>query len=83
MEVWLLEQGCYDSCVIVGVFSTAERAMEANPPREGWNRGPASAERSGGWQQLNDHWDNGLDWDDGMVLYSMEIDEDAGVPTEE
>lgn len=62
MNVWVLESGCYDSRGVVGVFSTAEKAMEAYP---------AGGGRLGGWQESDGSW---LDWDEGMELTSYQLD---------
>lgn len=78
MEIWLVEQGCYDAFGIAGVYSSAQKAMDAHPV----TRDPipigkykATIERPGGWQQDKDgQWNNGLEWDDLQVLSCMTLD---------
>lgn len=89
MKVYILEQGCYDSLHVVGVFSSIERAMEASPVRlpkqstivdwlaykDGTGPHPSTIEREGGWQKTDDDtWSNGLDWDDAASITEVELD---------
>lgn len=78
MKVWIAEQGAYENCGIVGVYATAELAMDAHPIPADFkypdHPTAGNMSRRGGWRQDSDgNWDNGLDWDAGVSVRSFEV----------
>ncbi len=72
--VYVVEQGCYSSRGVIGVYATAEAAMEDLPitemmlkryPKARWHQ----------WDQAepNQRWSNGCDWDDAMDIARYEV----------
>jgi hypothetical protein len=61
MKVWILEQGTYDERSVVGVYATAELAMELNPDVWEYNA------------TFND-WNNNKDFSDFRHLYLMDVE---------
>lgn len=79
MKVWVAESGCYEQRYISGVYATAEAAMADHPlPRTipaDFKPTAADYSRPGGWVQSDDgSWDNGLDWDDSVTIYPMDVE---------
>jgi hypothetical protein len=63
--VWLLEMGLYDEKGVVGIYSTAEQAMEGV---------------KGTWQQDADgDWSNDLDWDDAARVTAYRVGQHGSV----
>ncbi len=84
MKVWIVESGCYDDRIIIGVYATREAAIAANPPAiraSRWLPRVQSHERPGGWQPDDPQkpetceWSNGLDWGDAMSMWPEEVKE--------
>ena len=79
MKVYVAMRGCYENEYVTGVFSTLENAMAAHstPERSDY------ISREGGWQKGDDGWDNGLDWDEKVVITEYVLDEAEAAPRED
>jgi hypothetical protein len=78
MRVWVAERGCYSGRSVVGVYATAQAAMDDNPIPENYKYPTvptaSNASRRGGWRQDADGWwSNGLDWDDAVDIEPYEL----------
>lgn len=78
--VYVVEQGCYSSRGVVGVYATPQAAIEAHPvPVRRVVKGHATHEREGGWMpdtfsEPGFRWSNGLDWDDAAEITRYELE---------
>jgi hypothetical protein len=86
-KVYVVERGVYTERGIVGIYSTAERAMKEHPA-PGESGGPPLRSipgqqtdptrdrvREGGWQEVHPgHWDNGFDFGWAMDIIEFEVD---------
>ena len=65
ITVWVAERGIYSDRGVVGVYATAEVAMEDNP----LPTNPRYVIEAGGWQRKeNGTWENGLDYDEYVSI---------------
>lgn len=81
--VYVVEQGCYSSRAVVGVYATPGAAMAAHPPASAksnaWNPARGHVSRPGGWQRdphTSDElpsWSNGLDWVDAATITAYKL----------
>lgn len=74
LTVWVAEQGVYEDRYVVGVYSSAEKAMAAHPL-------PQRPTRESKWERDGwGNWTNG-GWDDDYVCVSpMVVDADVPEP---
>ena len=92
--VYVVEQGCYSSAGVVGVYISPEAAMAAHPIPANFKYPDTptvtNGSRRGGWRpdphaEPGYAWDNGLDWDDATRITRYEVEgeilkENAVVP---
>lgn len=80
--VYVVEQGMYSSCGVIGVYVSAEAAMAAHPIPANYSYPDqptaSNASRRGGWRpdtysEPGHRWSNGLDWEDAMDVTRYEL----------
>ena len=70
MKVYVVEQGCYSDRWVVGVWADVEKA-KASFKSKGWTVSDPRETHPDACRS----WNNGLDWDDAIYIYEMEVAE--------
>lgn len=72
--VYVVEQGCYSSRGVVGVYASPEAAMDAHPiTAELLKRYPDAAWTAAAWAEDGQMWTNGGDWEDAKDITRYEV----------